>query len=178
VNGRRLFVVLVVVALGVLLAFRHRVERGLGLGVAATAATLSHGGGQRGRTPTRPVHGAAGRGGAPPTASYAGASAITAFYADLSRGKGPEAYALLAPTLASRLTPNAFGRRYAGVKSAHVRFLAPTSVGALSRTFTVTVAFTLTSGRVQTRSGSVTVQNQSGGVGAPDWAISAVSVTP
>ncbi len=110
--------------------------------------------------------------------SYPGAPTITAFYSDLSAGKTADAYALLAPGLASQVTPNAFAQTYATVKSAQVQMLTLQSAGNFTRTFGVAVAFTLTSGTIETKNGTVTVQDQSGGVGTPDWQISALDIAP
>jgi hypothetical protein len=242
VNGRRLFVVTVVILLALVLVFRHRVERALGIrrsapvqavapprgtgtstrtgasgttGVSVTGSgsstkssgsttTTNAGSGTGKSAPAATTGGASGTqagsqgttgggtgtstdtgtstgtstGSAPPPTSYPGAPTITSFYADLTAGKTADAYALLAPGLAAQRTPNAFGAQYATVKSAQVETLALQSAGNFSRTFTVSVAFALTSGTVETKNGTITVQDQSGGVGAPDWQISALTVAP
>lgn len=242
VNGRRLFVTLVVVALALVLVFRHKVERALGLRTGHIVSTLGGGGRAHGHTTTggtTPTKGKGGKSGggvsvsgntakgqgtgqgsspktsgggtggsqgasagkgaggstagggtsgsgsgsgsqasAPPPTSYPGAPTITAFYADLGAGKTAQAYALLAPGLAAQTTPNAFAQTYATVKSAQVQDLSLQGAGNFTRTFAVTVAFTLTSGTIETKNGTVTVQDQSGGVGKPDWAISALGLAP
>jgi hypothetical protein len=110
--------------------------------------------------------------------SYPGAPTISAFYDDLNAGKTADAYALLAPGLAAQTTPNTFAQTYATVKSAQVQTLTFQGAGNFIRTFSVSVAFTLTSGTVETKNGTISVQNQSGGVGAPDWQISFLGVAP
>lgn len=230
-NGRRLFVTLVVIALAAALVFRHQVERALGLRTGHLIATLVRGGkspsttGQRkggtsstggsskgsgvsvsgnkasgqnagdgsksagsstsgGGSQSAGSGGSSQKGGSsqggsvPPVTSYPGAPAITTFYADISAGKTADAYALLAPGLAAQVTPNAFAQTYAPVKSAQVQDLSLQGAGNFTRTFDVTVAFTLTSGAIETKNGTITVQDQSAGVGTPDWAISALGVTP
>ena len=236
-NGRRLFVTLVVVVIALALVVRHRVERALGLRTGHIVSTLA-GGGKSGATGAtkgsatgKSAGGASTKGGGvsvsgastpgqgsgttkgsgaatksgggtksgsgtttkgsggsqspgsaatttPPVTSYPGAPAIAAFYAAISSGKTADAYALLAPGLTAQMTPNAFAQAYATVKSAQVQDLSLQSAGNFTRTFAVTVAFTLTSGTIETKNGTITVQDQSGGVGTPDWAISALSVAP
>lgn len=159
--------------------------QGSGTAKGSGAATKSGGGTKSGSattTTTKSSGGSQSSGSAatttPPVTSYPGAPAIAAFYAAISSGKTADAYALLAPGLAAQMTPNAFAQAYATVKSAQVQDLSLQSAGNFTRTFAVTVAFTLTSGTIETKNGTITVQDQSGGVGTPDWAISALSVAP
>ncbi|MCL6595517.1 MAG: hypothetical protein K6V73_04810 [Firmicutes bacterium] len=224
VRWRRLFVLLVALALLATVVMRHRVERALGLAAAPVAVPSRRppaprpragggapavAGGQRGKagggkaggasTPspgpsggsggsTPPAGGAGGAGGgqtgsgtAPPPPSvstYPGAATVVEFYADLAEGRTAAAYALLAPSLTSQVTPDAFARTYAAVRGVHLVALGFEGAGNFTRLFRVTVAFTLAGGRVETTSGTVAVQDQSGGVGTPDWAISQLGPAP
>lgn len=140
-------------------------------GASGGAASSGHGAG-----------GAASSGGgatttAPPVTSYPGASTISAFYAAVSAARLAQAYALLAPSLQSQQSQSAFAQAYAGVRHAAIQSLTFQSAGNFSRTFDVTVVIATATG-TQTVSGAITVQDQSGGVGAPDYAISALGVAP
>jgi hypothetical protein len=219
VRWRRLFVLLVALALAATVAMRHRVERALGL-AAAPAAAPSHrppapppragggaaaagqgggaGGGGKGGASAPSPGSSGGSGGAappaggagggqtgsgtapppPPVSTYPGAATVVEFYADLDGGRTAAAYALLAPSLTSQVTPDAFARIYAAVRRARVVALGFEGAGNFTRLFRVTVAFTLAGGRVETATGTVAVQDQSGGVGTPDWAISQLGPAP
>jgi hypothetical protein len=110
-------------------------------------------------------------------ANAPGAPAVLAFYRDIGSGNLSGAYALTTPDWQAQQSLSAFSQTYAGVTGATVTALSIQSGGNFSRTYNVTVTFTV-NGTTQTQSGTVTVVDESGGQGTPDWHLQQPTFAP
>jgi hypothetical protein len=110
--------------------------------------------------------------------TYPGASTVIDFYQAIGQGALSEAYGMLAPSITQSQSESAFAKAYQGVTGASVESIRLESAANFTYTYTVAVTLDGPSGSIRTVSGNVTVQNQSAGVGAPNWVIISLPAVP